>query len=68
MDLLKAQVDEATVGVDRLSARVKILEDLVNIRRQTEAETARTHAVASRREAEGKHPLVLRLVEQNVDQ
>lgn len=45
--------------------RVGMLEDLVNLKRQGEAEQARTRAVTIRRAAEGKHPLVLRLAEQN---
>ena len=45
--------------------RVKILEDLVNQKRQAEAEQTLAQAEAIREEAEGKHPMIVRLAEQN---
>ena len=44
---------------------MKILDELVNRKRQEEAEQARAEAEATRREAQGKHPLVLGLAERN---
>ncbi|MCP4739961.1 MAG: hypothetical protein GY873_37815, partial [Bosea sp.] len=65
IDLLKAKRDKAAASVVWVGKRVKILEDLANQSRQAEAESARTTAETTRREAEGKHPLVVRLAEQN---
>ncbi len=65
VDLLKAKRDKAAASVEWVGNRAKILEELVNRRRQAEAEQARAEAKASRREAQGKHPLVVRLAEQN---
>jgi potassium efflux system protein len=65
VDLLKTKREEAAVRVVRIRKRVNMLEELVNRKRQAEAEQARAHAEASQREAEGKHPLVAQLAQQN---
>jgi potassium efflux system protein len=69
VDLLKARRDKAAASVVWVGKRVKILEDLANQSRQAEAETAKQTAEATRREAEGKHPLVgaTRRAERGVD-
>ena len=65
VDLLKVKRDKAAASMKWVGARVKILEELVNRKRQAEAEQARAEAEATRREAQGKHPLVLGLAERN---
>ena len=65
VDLLKIKREVAAVNVVQTRKRVNILEDLVNLKRQTEAEQGRTQAEMIRREAEGKHALVVHLAEQN---
>ena len=65
VDLLQAKRDKAAASVQWVGTRVKMLEELVNRKRQAEAEQARAEAEATRREAEGKHPLVVGLAEQN---
>ncbi len=65
LDLLKAKRDKATASVEWVGARVKLLEALVERKRQQEAEQALAAAEATRREAQGKHPLVLGLAERN---
>jgi potassium efflux system protein len=67
VELLKARRDKAAASVVWVGKRVKMLEDLANQSRQAEAETAKTTAAATRREAEGKHPLVVQLAEQNAE-
>jgi potassium efflux system protein len=65
VDLLKARRDKAAASVLWVGKRVKILEELANQSRQAEAESAKKTAEATRREAEGKHPLIMQLAEQN---
>ncbi len=65
VDLLKAKRDKADASVDWVGARVRLLQELVNRGRQAEAEQARAEAAATRREAEGKHPLVVELAGRN---
>ena len=65
VDLLQAKRDKAAASVEWVGARVKMLDELVNRKRQEEAEQARAEAEATRREAQGKHPLVLGLAERN---
>ena len=67
VDLLKIKREKAAISVVRIRKHVNMLEDLVNLKRQAEAEQGRTQAETIRREAEGKHPLVMRLAEQNAD-
>lgn len=65
LDLLKAQRDEAARNVQRISARVNLLVEMVNQRRRAEAERAQMEAEAAMLEAIGKHPLVQQLATQN---
>ena len=65
VDLLQVKRDKAAASVQWVGRRVKVLEGLANRKRQVEAEQARAEAVATRREAEGKHPLVVGLAEGN---
>ena len=65
VDLLKAQRDKATASVTWIGRRIKRLEELVTRKRQDEADQAKTQAETTRQAAEGKHPLVIRLAEQN---
>ncbi len=65
LDLLKIERDKALAGQFLAGKRVKILEDLVNQKRQAEAEQKLAQAEAIRESAEGKHPVVVRLAEQN---
>ena len=65
IDLLKAKRDQAAASVRWVGTRVRLLDALVDDRRQQEAERVRAEAQRIRREAEGKHPLVLRLAERN---
>ena len=65
VDLLKAKRDKAAASVVWVGKRVKHLDDLVTQQRQAEAEEAKTVAVATRQAAEGKHPLIVRLAEEN---
>jgi potassium efflux system protein len=65
VDLLKAKREQAAAGVQWVGKRVKTLEELVNLKHQEEAEQAKAEAEATRREAEGKHPLVILLAERN---
>jgi len=65
VELMKAKRDKAAASFEWVGKRVKLLEDLVNQKRQAEADEAQRIAEAARREAEGRHPLVVRLAEQN---
>jgi len=65
VDLLQAKRDKAAASMRWVGTRVKLLEELVNRKRQEEATKARAEAAATRREAEGKHELVVGLAEQN---
>ena len=65
VDLMKAKRDKAEASVEWVGKRVKLLENLVTERRQAEAEEAKTVAEVIRREAEGRHSLVVRLADQN---
>jgi len=65
LDLLKAQRNEVAADVARLNGRVKLLDERATQQRRAEADGARTAAEEIRREAEGRHPLVASLAEQN---
>jgi len=65
LELLKIERDKALAGEEWTGTRVKILEDLVNHKRQVEAEQTVAQTEAIRRRAEGQHPLIVRLAEQN---
>ena len=65
VDLLKAKRDKASASVQWVGKRVKVLEQIVSEKRREQAEQAKADAEETRREAEGKHPLVVQLAEQN---
>ena len=67
IDLLKAEIDEATYSSGRIQKRIQLLKELVNQRRQDQAEQAQVEAEAdvSKIEQEGRHPLVQKLARQN---
>ena len=65
VDLLKAKRDKAAASAQWIVARVKMLDELVNRKRQEDAEQTRAEAEATRREAQGKHPSVVGLAERN---
>ena len=65
LDLEELERDKAVANKDWLGRRVEILEELVNQRRQAEAGETLAQAETIREEAEGKHPMVVRLAERN---
>jgi len=65
LDLLKAKRDKAAASGQWIGTRIKILEDLVNRKRQANAQQAKAAAEETRRKAEGEHPLVVDLAERN---
>ena len=65
VDLLKAKRDQAAASVRWVGTRVRLLDALVDRKRQQEAERVRAEAELIRRDAQGEHPLVLRLAERN---
>jgi potassium efflux system protein len=65
MDLLKAERDRAAASVQWVGSRVKLLQELVNDKRKEEAAEAEAEAEEIRRKAEGGHPSVVHLAEQN---
>jgi potassium efflux system protein len=65
LELLKTKRDKALADEKLSSRRIKLLEDLVNQKRQTEAEQTLAKAEAIRKSAKSKHPVIVRLAEQN---
>ncbi len=65
VDLMKAQRDKAAARVGWVGTRVKILAELVNTKRKAEAEKSKARAEKTRRAAQGEHPLVIRIAEEN---
>jgi len=65
LELLKIERDKALATEEWTTKRVKILEDLVNEKRQAEAEQTLARAEAIRERAEGRHPMIVRLAERN---
>ncbi|MGB5671653.1 MAG: mechanosensitive ion channel domain-containing protein [Sedimenticolaceae bacterium] len=65
LDLQELERDKALANKEWLGKRVEILEDLVNQKRAAEAGETLAQAEAIRDEAEGKHPMVVRLAERN---
>ncbi len=63
--LLKIERDKALAGEEWTGKRVKILENLVNQKRQAEAQQTLAQAEVIREGAEGKHPMIVRLAEQS---
>ena len=65
LDLQELERDKALANKEWLGKRVEILEDLINQKRAAEAGETLSQAEAIREEAEGKHPMVVRLAERN---
>jgi len=65
VQLLEAKRDKAAQDAAVIGRRLAQLENLITQRRQADAERAKAAAEAVRLEAEGRHPLVVRLAEQN---
>ncbi len=65
VELLQAEQDKAASDGERIGARVQQLSDLVNRKRQLEAERAKFAAEEARRETEGLDPLLVRLAAGN---
>jgi potassium efflux system protein len=65
LELLELERDKAHAAEDLSAKQVKMLEDVVNQKRQTEAELTLAQAEAIRKSAEGKDPIIVRLAEQN---
>ena len=67
VELLEAQRDQAAHNVDRITARVKILNELSTQKGSAEAEQAEAAAKAAVSDAAGKHQLIQDLAEQNAE-
>jgi len=65
VELLRARIARATLTVSRMNARIRALSDLVNSRRQLEAEQAKEAAETMRRELASLDPLLVRVADQN---
>ena len=67
VDLLQAEQDKAAGEIERIGLRVEKLSDLVNRKREVEAEQAKVAAEEAKRETEGMDPLLVRLAERNAE-
>ena len=67
VDLLEAQRDQLARTVERVTARIELLEDLSSQQRRAEANAAEVAAEAAVDEATGKHALIQQLAEQNAE-
>jgi potassium efflux system protein len=67
VELLEAQRDEAAHSVERITARVRILNELSTQKGSAEAEQAEAAAKAAVSDAAGKHQLIQELAEQNAE-
>ena len=66
-DLLEAQRDQLASTVVRITARVKLLEDLSSRQGRVEAKAAEIAAEAAVFDAAGKHPLIQQLAARNAE-
>jgi potassium efflux system protein len=67
LKLLKAQRDLSARNLSNIQARVHYLEDIVNRRRQAEAEQVQARAAEAEREAATKPPIIRTLARKNAD-
>jgi potassium efflux system protein len=67
LDLLKAKRDQAALKVSRIGTRVKALNELVNRKRQMEAEQTKIAAEETRRETAGLDPVLVRFADRNAE-
>ncbi len=65
LELLKAQRDLTARNLSNIQARVHYLEEIVNRRRQAEAEQVQAQAAEAERQAATKHPIIRALAERN---
>jgi len=65
IELLKAKLDKDTLSLERIDARIQVMETMLGGKRLAEAQQAIAEAEAAKREAMGKHRLVQQLAEQN---
>ena len=65
IELLKAKRDKDTLSLERIDARIQVLETMLGGKRLAEAQQAIAEAETAKREARGKHRLVQQLAEQN---
>ncbi len=65
LDLLRVKRDKEVASVAWIGVRVKALSELVNRKRQLEAEQSKIEAEAERRETAGMDPVLGRLADQN---
>ena len=63
--LLEAKRDKVAQDAGAIGRRIAQLEERITQRRQADAERAKVAAEATRVDAEGRHPLVVRLAERN---
>jgi potassium efflux system protein len=67
VDLLEAQRDQQVRSIERITARIKLLEDFSSRQRHEDAKAAETAAQTAVDEAVGKHPLIQQLAGQNAE-
>ncbi len=67
LDLLEAEEEKAEHSVQFVKTRVRLLEQLVDKRRQLQARLTESKAESARAYAEGKHPLVEQLATSNAE-
>ena len=67
LELLKAKRDQAALQVSRIGMRVKALSEMVNRKRQMEAEQAKIEAEETRDETTGLDPILVRFAERNAE-
>lgn len=66
VDLLRAQREEAAIGISRIGRRVELLRSISNERRRLQAETAINQATTVLTGASAEQPIVRELAEANV--
>ncbi len=65
VELLKAKRDKDALSLERIDARIQVMETMLGGKRLAEAQQAIAEAETAKREAMGKHRLVQQLAEQN---
>lgn len=65
IELLKVQREQTARNVERISTLERLLEEMVNQRRQLEAENAQAEAETAMRELADKHPIIQKMAVQN---
>ncbi len=65
IELLKAKRDKDSLSLERIDARIQVMETMLGGKRLAEAQQAIAEAETAKREAMGKHRLVQQLAERN---